>query len=152
MKWKWLISLLVLSITLVGCSSKEYTPKEISAETDVCEVCNMSITHMDYAGQIIFKNNDHLVFDDLGCLMEYMIENGEEKIGAAFIKEESSHKWINVKEAVYVYNSQYWTPMNYGVLAFHSKESAEAYMAENGQGEMLSYDDLHDFEWGIHTH
>ncbi|MEK4627412.1 MAG: nitrous oxide reductase accessory protein NosL [Solibacillus sp.] len=152
MNWKWYVSLALIVIALVGCSSKEYEPKEISAETDVCEICNMSISHIDYAGQIVFKNNDHLVFDDLGCLMEYIMENGEDNIGAAFIKDEQSHTWINVKDAVYVYNANYWTPMNYGVLAFSTEKNANLYMEENGQGELLSYDDLDSFEWGIHTH
>ena len=152
MKLKLFLTSVMTVLFLAGCGDKEYKPKEISAETDVCEVCNMTISYMDYAGQIVFKNNDHLVFDDLGCLMEYMNENGEDDIGAAFIVEELSHKWINVKDAVYVYNADYWTPMNYGVLAFDTEEGANEYMAANGQGELLSYEDLFDFNWGVHTH
>ena len=152
MKLKWLLSTVVAVLFLTGCGDKEYNPKEISAETDVCEVCNMTIAHMDYAGQIVFKNNDHLVFDDLGCLMEYIIDNGEGDIGAAYIKDESTNEWINVKNAVYIYDANYWTPMNYGVLAFAKQESADAYMNENGQGKQLAYKDLFTFEWGIHTH
>ena len=152
MKLKWLLSTVVAVLFLTGCGDKEYNPKEISAETDVCEVCNMTIAHMDYAGQIVFKNNDHLVFDDLGCLMEYIIDNGDGNIGAAYIKDESTHKWINVKDAVYVYEANYWTPMNYGVLGFADEQSAKDYMAENGEGKQLVYDDLLTFEWGIHTH
>ena len=152
MKLKWLLSTVIAVLFLTGCGDKEYNPKEISAETDVCEVCNMTIAHMDYAGQIVFKNNDHLVFDDLGCLMEYIIDNGDGNIGAAYIKDESTNKWINVKDAVYVYEANYWTPMNYGVLAFADEQSAKDYMIENGEGKQLVYDDLLTFEWGIHTH
>ena len=152
MKLKWLLSTVIAVLFLTGCGDKEYNPKEISAETDVCEVCNMTIAHMDYAGQIVFKNNDHLVFDDLGCLMEYIIDNGEGDIGAAYIKDESTNEWINVKDAVYIYDANYWTPMNYGVLAFAKQENADAYMDENGQGKQLTYKELFTFEWGIHTH
>ncbi len=152
MKLKLLITSVMAVLFLAGCGDKEYKPKEISAETDVCEVCNMTISYMDYAGQIVFKNNDHLVFDDLGCLMEYIIDNGDSKIGAAYIKDETTNQWINVKDAVYVYEANYWTPMNYGVLAFADEHSAKTYMEENGQGKQLVYDDLLTFEWGIHTH
>lgn len=152
MKGKWLIAVWIVVLLLAGCSEKEYKPKPISVETDVCEICKMSITHANYAGQIVFKNNDHLVFDDLGCLMEYIIDNGEDKIGAAFIVEEASSKWINVKDAVYVYSQHYWTPMNYGVLAFDTEEGAIAYMEENGEGELLQFEDLYSFNWGVHSH
>lgn len=152
MKGKGLITVLMAMFILVGCSEKEYKPKPISVETDVCEVCKMSITHADFAGQIVFKNNDHMVFDDLGCLMEYIVDNGEDDIGAAFIVEETSGKWINVKDAVYLYNQDFWTPMSYGVLAFDTEEGAIAYMEENGEGELLQFEDLYSFNWGVHSH
>jgi copper chaperone NosL len=151
MKHILILSSIIAILLLAGCGNKEYKPKEISVETDVCEICNMTISHLDYAGQIVFKNNDYLVFDDLGCLMEYIIDHGESEIGAAYIKDESTNEWINVKEAVYIYEANYWTPMNYGVLAFASRESADAYMSKNGQGKQLGYKDLFTFEWGIHT-
>ncbi|MER2000736.1 MAG: nitrous oxide reductase accessory protein NosL [Lysinibacillus sp.] len=152
MKKKWLTTALLTLLILAGCSEKEYTPKEISAETDVCEVCNMSISYLDYAGQIVFKNDDHQVFDDIGCLMEYIIDNGEDDIGAAFIKDEATKNWINVKNAIYIYNANYWTPMNYGVLAFGDEAAATEYMKQNGEAKKLQYDDLLTFEWGIHSH
>lgn len=71
----------------------------------------------DYAGQIIFKNNDHLVFDDLGCLIEYLREP-EKEVAVAYIKSNDKQEWVDVKAAAYIYNQNYWTPMNYGVLAF----------------------------------
>jgi copper chaperone NosL len=40
--------------------------------------------------------------------------------------------------------------MNYGVLAFPSKDAAEQYMEENGEGEVYSFEQLDDFQWGIH--
>ena len=47
----------------------------------------MSIVHNAYAGQIALKNGDYEIFDDIGCLMEYIEANGEDEIGAAFIKD-----------------------------------------------------------------
>lgn len=152
MKFKWISIIAFSLLLLVGCSEKEYTPKEVSTESDVCEVCNMSISHINYAGQIVFKNNDHVVFDDIGCLMEYIIDNGEDDIGAAFIKDEATKNWVNVKEATYVYDANFWTPMNYGVLAFAKDTDADNYIAQQGTGELLQYEDLYSFEWGIHSH
>lgn len=136
--------------TLAGCGEKTYEPRDIVAETDVCKICNMSIVHEDYAGQIVLKNGDYEIFDDLGCLMEYIDANGEEQIGAAFIKDENNKQWINVFKGAYVYNKEFWTPMNYGVLAFNSEQEAKDYIATQGKGELLAYEDLHNFKWGIH--
>ena len=64
---------------LGACSEKTFEPKSINAETDICKICNMSIAHEDYAGQIVFKNGDYEMFDDIGCLMEFMQERMNRK-------------------------------------------------------------------------
>lgn len=150
---KWLLTAVAMTalFVLAACGDKTYEPREINAETDVCYMCNMSITHAQYAGQIVKKNNDVIVFDDIGCLMEYIAEYGDSEVGAAFIRDNNSNAWLNVEEASYVYSADYWTPMNFGVLAFADDEAANAYMSEQ-PGELKTYDDLTTFNWGVHTH
>ena len=148
MKWKWFILIAVL--LLVGCSEKTYEPKEVNPETDICKVCNMSIAHEDYAAQLVFKNGDYEMFDDIGCLMEFLEGTEESEVGAMFMKDMTDNEWIDVKTATYIYSKDYWTPMNYGVLAFKTKEEAEQYMASEGDGEILAFDDLTTFNWGVH--
>ncbi|MGE7093425.1 nitrous oxide reductase accessory protein NosL [Lysinibacillus sp. NPDC048646] len=147
---KWILIVVVCCVLLVSCREETYGPREIVGETDVCKICNMSIVHHEYAGQIALKNGDYEIFDDLGCLMEYIHANGEDEIGAAFIKDTIKNEWVDVFDATFVYNKEYWTPMNYGVLAFKTKDSAIEWMATNGDGQVLVYKDLHDFNWGIH--
>ena len=136
---------------LSACSEQTYEPRDIKPETDVCNICNMSITHVDYAAQVVLKNGDTVVFDDLGCLMEYISENGEEKIGAGYIRDMNSSEWLHIEEAVYVYSKDYWTPMNYGVVAFSTLEEANKYMNEQ-PGELIPYEELQSFKWGVHEH
>lgn len=147
---KWMLMLVACSMFLIGCSEKTYEPRDIVSETDVCQICNMSIVHNDFAGQIVLKNGDVEMFDDIGCLMEYIDANGEDELGAAFIKDAIKDEWINTLEAIYVYNKEYWTPMNYGVLAFDTNEAANSWMQKEGQGKVLTYTDLQAFNWGIH--
>jgi len=142
----------VVSVILAACGETNTEPREIDEETDICVVCNMSITHPNYAGQLIFENNDHLVFDDIGCLIEYLKEP-EQDVAIAYIRAADTKEWIDVETAAYLYNEEYWTPMNYGVLAFASEEDAKKYAELNGAGENLSYDDLMtSFNWGVHVH
>ncbi|MEK4229501.1 nitrous oxide reductase accessory protein NosL [Solibacillus sp. FSL H8-0538] len=137
---------------LVGCSEQTYEPHDIKPETDICKICNMSITHSEFAGQIAFKNGDYDVYDDIGCLMSYIIDNGDAEIGKAFIKDANTNVWMDVYSATYIYSQDYWTPMNYGILAFGDEQAADAYMAEHGEGQKLQYEDLLTFKWGIHVH
>lgn len=143
--------LIVMTIAIVSGCSESLEPREINKETDICKICNMSIAHEDYAGQIVFKNGDYEVFDDLGCLIEYMKDAEQSEIGKAYIKDAIENKWIDVKNATFVYSKQYWTPMNYGVVAFDTKTAAEEWISSNGDGEFLTYDDLFTFNWGIHN-
>lgn len=147
---KWIILLMGVFV-LAACSEQTYEPREINSETDVCSICNMSVTHVDYAAQIVLKNGDHVVFDDLGCLMDYLIEYGEEEVGAGYIRDTESTDWLNIKEATYIYSKDYWTPMNYGVLAFKSQEAADHYLAQQ-PGQLVPYEELLTFNWGVHEH
>ncbi|WP_054768682.1 nitrous oxide reductase accessory protein NosL [Lysinibacillus parviboronicapiens] len=147
---RWIVMVVISCVLLVGCGDKTYVPREIVGETDVCKICNMSIVHNEYAGQIALKNGDFEMFDDLGCLMEYIKANGENEIGAAFIKDANNDEWIDVFKATFIYNKEYWTPMNYGVLAFKTKDAAVDWMALKGEGQVLVYQDLQNFNWGIH--
>ncbi len=148
MKWRWMIVVGLLLI-LSACSSDK--PREISSN-DVCKACNMGVTDVKYAAQLVKDNGDQEVFDDIGCLMEYMMDIDSSEVSAAFVMDVSKKKWVNAEKATYVYAETNSTPMNYGVIAFDSKKSAEKWVDEQEIGELLTYDDLHDFDWGVHNH
>lgn len=150
MKKSWLVGTIILVLFLQACGNKEYKPRKIVSETDICKICNMSIVHKEYAGEIALKNGDYEIFDDLGCLIEYMKDMDKDNLGKAFIKDESGKKWLDVKTASYVYDKDIWTPMSYGVIAFSTKEKAKKYIKKEGKGELLSYADLNTFKWGVH--
>ncbi|RIJ64597.1 nitrous oxide reductase accessory protein NosL [Rummeliibacillus sp. POC4] len=150
MKKRWLVGIFAIVLCLQACGNKEYKPRKIVSETDICKICNMSIVHKEYAGEIALKNGDYEIFDDLGCLVEYMKDMDEDDLGKAFIKDKSGKKWLDVKTASYVYDKDIWTPMSYGVIAFQTKDEAKKYIEKEGKGELLSYSDLDTFKWGVH--
>ena len=150
MKKRLLIGIFTTLLFLQACGNKEYKPKEIVSETDVCKVCNMSIVYKDFAGEIALTNGDYEMFDDIGCLIEYMKNMNDKDLGEAFIKDQSGKVWLNVKTATYVYDKDIWTPMSYGVIAFKTKDSAKNYIKKAGKGELLSFADLKTFKWGVH--
>lgn len=125
---------------------KVYTPEDIK-DTDVCEVCAMSVPDNQHATQIILKNEKSLKFDDLGCLHEWKDENGEDDIGAEFVRDFHTEEWIEIKDATFVYDEEIETPMAYGVISFKNADEAEAYIDEHGKGVVMDAAALASHEW-----
>lgn len=141
-----------------GAESNETTelafePEDINPDTDVCEICGMAIADDEYATQIVLKNERALKFDDIGDLFVWIEENGEDEIGAKFVRDFNTQEWIQLEDATYVYDVEIDTPMGYGVISFKDSKDAEIYIEENGIGELLSAKDLNDHEWKMdHDH
>lgn len=125
----------------------EYEPEPIDPETDVCVVCGMAIADDEHATQIILKNRKPLKFDDIGDMFVWLDENGEDDIGAKFVRDFHTLEWILLENATFVYDEGISTPMGFGVISFKDSEGAEAYIEENGFGKLLSATDLYNHEW-----
>lgn len=135
---------------LTGCSAN-YEPRAIQPEVDVCDVCNMSIVHEHYATEVILENGDDLIFDDIGCMYEYMTETTD-KIEISYVKDIESDDWVKSEEAFYVYDASAWTPMAYGVLSFKEEKDALAYIEKEGSGSQYTVNDLENHKWIVSNH
>lgn len=129
-----------------------YKPEPINPETDVCEVCGMAIADEEHATQLIFKNEKSLKYDDIGDMFVWLEENGEEEIGAKFVRDFNTLEWIQLEEATFVYAEEISTPMGFGVISFKDREDAKKYIKENEIGEILIADDLKNHKWEMVNH
>lgn len=129
-----------------------YEPEAINPDTDVCDVCAMAVADDQFATQIVLKNERSLKFDDIGCMYRWINENGEDEIGAKFVRDYNTEEWIVVEEAFFVYDEQIVTPMAYGMISFKDAEDADAFMEENGYGKPLTAADLMVHEWKMMKH
>jgi copper chaperone NosL len=64
------------------------------------------------------------------------------KGGASYVMDHQSGDWIDMADAYFIHDENIQTPMSYGFIAFGSQQEAEDYLAENGQGEILSSGDI----------
>lgn len=124
-----------------------FKPEDINEDTDVCEVCAMAVPNNQHATQIVLQNEKSLKFDDLGCLYEWKSENGEDDIGAEFVRDFHTEEWIQIKDATFVYDEEIETPMAYGVISFKSEDEAKTYVEDEGKGEIMDATALSDHEW-----
>lgn len=138
--------LLLALFMLAGCGDKnEALP--IHEDTDVCALCNMQVKDDEYAVQLTTKDGKNYKFDDLGCMHKWKEQNGADNISAEYVRDNNNKEWIESDKATYVYDASFRTPMAYGIVNFKDKASAEAYVAKQGVGQMMSAQDLANHEW-----
>lgn len=129
-----------------------YHPEEINPDTDVCEICAMAVADDQHATQIVLKSERSLKFDDLGCLYAWITENGEEEIGAKFVRDFNTKEWVLMEDATYVFDEEIHTPMAYGIISFKDRADAESYIEKNEFGELLTAADLENHPWEMMNH
>ena len=142
-----LLSIAGLSLALGACSSASAEPFEIKWGETECEVCKMKIMDKQFAAEAIMENEKGYAFDDIGCLMrDWYPEQKEEDIAAMYVKDFNTKDWVELDEAMFVYDKESKTPMAYNILSFAKEADAEAYIEENG-GDMMDFEQLKDHSW-----
>ena len=149
---KRLLSVLLILVLAAGCSNDQsFEPVEINPEVDVCEVCNMSLSNEAYVTQLFSKDGDVFLFDDIGCMFEYVDKDKQiarDDIEVEYVRDLKTLDWVEVDKAYYVYNPDVWTPMAFGIVSFESEENAKEFVQEQGAGEILNYEQLLEHKWG----
>jgi len=69
-------SALLLAGLLGGCSAGPAAPVDIDTTADVCAHCRMTIVSSTTAAQIVARGEEPTIFDDLGCLRDYVAAAG----------------------------------------------------------------------------
>ena len=76
--------------------------------------CNMTINDIDYSAQAILANNDTLFFDDIGCLINWLHKQTNQRNITLFIYAKDTKHYIDIKKAYYIQGEK--TPMHYGFV------------------------------------
>jgi copper chaperone NosL len=85
----------------------------------------------------------HLVFDDLGCLLDYLAEHPQTVVAGSFVHDYASGQWMQAPAAHYLAANPHTlsTPMGSGIVAFEVPNKAHAQQHTSG-GQVLSFDQL----------
>lgn len=145
---KWMPAAVLAMVMLTSaCGEKKYTAQPINEEIDICAVCNMQVVDGVYATQLTMADGKNYKFDDIGCMEQWEQEHANEKLGMDFVRDYNDKTWIERGEATYVYDESIRTPMAYGIISFKDKKSAEAYVAKEGVGKIMTAKELEAHDW-----
>ncbi|WP_260984539.1 nitrous oxide reductase accessory protein NosL [Paenibacillus xylanexedens] len=148
MNKRWILAMVLLlgTVMLTACGQK-YAAVPINEDVDICAICNMQVKDDAFATQLTTKDGKNFKFDDLGCMNEWKKENGTDNIGMDYVRDYNDKEWIEFNKATYVYDPSLRTPMAYGIVNFKDKASAEAFVAEQGVGKLMTAEELSSHDW-----
>ena len=124
---------------LFSCS-KEIKPEEIEPH-DICYLCKMAISQLEFATEIVTPDGEVYKFDDLGCMIEFSKMRELPKGSVMFVRDFYTKEWVKIQEAYFVRSEKIQTPMNYFIVTFKTRETLDKFMEEYG-GEEFPYEQL----------
>ena len=122
--------LVFLSIPLACSRPQGLRPPEILLGQTDCAQCGMTVSEERYAAGLVLETPDgqrvDKVFDDIGCMSEFVRSQHEGKVLARYVKDFNSRQWLAADGACYVRGGAIRSPMGYGLLAVQNKADAQA--------------------------
>lgn len=112
---------------------------------DSCGFCKMSVVEDRYACEIVTDKGKVFKFDDLSCMIRFMVrENIDKKDMAHVVVNDFSHPhgFLDVDLAVFLSGSRFTGPMNGDVAAFKTMEAAEEVRLEDPGVTLLNWEDV----------
>jgi copper chaperone NosL len=129
---------MIVLLTVSACASGPNLdePPDIRYGEDVCDRCIMIINEARYASAYVTETGEIRRFDDIGGMVAYKDELGED-VAVYWVHDYETEEWLKAEEAVYV-KSQQQTPMGFGIVAFSERERAEVW-ADQHDGAVLTF-------------
>lgn len=118
----WIVLLLVGA---AACAPAGARPIEPRVGDDTCAQCRMTLLSIATAGQIAAPGLEPMVFDDLGCLREYLRAHPWPADALVFVADHRTGMWLEARHALLT-RAAVRTPMDSRVIAHADRESQEA--------------------------
>lgn len=125
--------ILCLSLPLACSRPQGLRPPEILLGQTDCAQCGMTVSEERYAAGLVLETpaGERLdkVFDDIGCMSEFVRSQHEGKVLARYVKDFNNRQWLAADAACYVRGEAIRSPMGYGLLAVSNNADAQALAA-----------------------
>jgi copper chaperone NosL len=137
---RWSASLALAAAALIpGCGPPR--PREIAWGDERCAHCHMNLVDPRFAAQLRTGTGKSVVFDDVGCLAEWIREN-RAPVGAAWVASFTEPRdWLATDRALYLLSDTLRTPMASGLAALRAGREADSVLAALG-GRLLTWPEV----------
>ena len=116
--------LLLAGLTMNACTATALRPADVRVGEDACAHCRMTIISLNTAAQVAAPRAEPLLFDELGCLRDYLAEKPLDRDAIVFVADHRTGEWIAASQAIFT-RARAATPMGSGLLAHASAEGRD---------------------------
>jgi len=117
--------LLAACLSISACAAGTLRPANIRLGEDACAHCRMTVVSDKTAAQSVAPGAEPLIFDDLGCLRDYVSETPLGDAAVVFVVDHRTGAWLDARQAVFTRTSEQ-TPMGSGLVAHADAASRDA--------------------------
>jgi copper chaperone NosL len=122
----------VAALMSAACGgSGEPRPAALDLGRDACSHCRMAIVSTTTAAQIVAPGEEPRLFDDLGCLRDFVAVTPVPPDAVVFVADHRTGDWILARQAVYT-RTTLQTPMASGLIAHADAASRDQDPAARG--------------------
>jgi len=114
----------VLGYRLLPGESESSGLPAIRWNEERCANCGMVISDRLYAAAWIGAGGAETHFDDPGCMLALLVDDGIAPETSYFVRSFDSDAWLDARTASYVRSDALRSPMAYGIAAFSSEAIA----------------------------
>jgi copper chaperone NosL len=118
-------ALLVACVAISACAAGTVGPANIRLGEDACAHCRMTVVSDKTAAQIVAPGAEPLIFDEPGCLRDFLSERALGEDAVVFVADHRTGAWIDARQAVFTRTSER-TPMGSGLIAHADAASRDA--------------------------
>jgi copper chaperone NosL len=137
---RWMAALALLAVPLSGCGGP-VEPAPIDSRHDACAWCRMGVSDPRLAAQLVAPLEEPRLFDDIGCLRDYLASGASLPPGAAaFVADHRTGRFVLAARAVYARSPALATPMASGIAAWEDASSRAADRSVAGGAEATAAD------------
>jgi len=110
---------MLVGVLLASCATGPPRPAEIDTKNDACGWCRMAISEKRFAAQVVAPGEEPRLFDDIGCLRDWLRGAPPLRAGAAaYVADHRTLDWVPAGRAAYAEIAGLATPMASGLAAW----------------------------------